>query len=287
MSPRLPNPIGAHVPVGGGLARRSLPYADAVGAEVVQVFTSNPRGWAPWPARPDQDAAFATGCEQRRIACFVHAPYLVNLGSPDPGTVSRSSAAVRHALARAAAIGARGVVVHAGSSIKADYRDAAYKQVREQLLPILDGLGPAGPALLIEPTAGGGLALASRMESLGEYFAAMDHHPALRVCLDTCHVHAAGHDLAARGGVGRLLTAAVAAVGGGRIALVHANDSRDPAGSTRDRHAAVGSGTIGSAAFGRLLAHPLLRGVPFLVETDEAHQPADIAALKALRGSRR
>jgi deoxyribonuclease-4 len=269
------------------LATRGLAYADAVGAEAVQVFTSNPRRWAPYPGDPAQDALFRDGCAERGTPVFIHSPYLINLGSPTSETVAKSADALAHALARAQEIGAAGVVVHAGSAVAAGNRDAALKQVREVLLPMLDGLADGGPRVLIEPTAGGGRALAARMESLGDYFAALDAHPALGVCLDVCHAFAAGHDLTAGGGVRQLIDALLAAVGPGRLALVHANDSRDPAGSLRDRHAAVGQGQIGEGPFGELLNHPAVRGVPFITENDEASQPGDIAILKRLRDSAR
>jgi deoxyribonuclease IV len=120
---------------------------------------------------------------------------------------------------------------------------------------------------------------------LGPLFATLQRHPRLGVCLDTCHAFAAGHDLAAPGGVRRLLNALVRAVGPGRLKLVHANDSKDPIGSKRDRHAAIGSGLIGESPFVELFRHPATRDVPVLVETPgglDGHA-RDIAVLKALR----
>jgi deoxyribonuclease-4 len=156
------------------------------------------------------------------------------------------------------------------------------------LLPLLDELTPEDPDLLVEPTAGGGFALASRVEDLAEYYAAVDDHPRLRVCLDTCHAHAAGHDLAEPGGLTKTLDMLVDAVGHGRLALVHANDSRDPAGSLRDRHETLGRGTIGADGFAALFTHPAVAGVPIVVETpsenDGAGHAADIALLRSLAG---
>jgi deoxyribonuclease-4 len=283
--PRKPSPVGAHVPVGSGLARGALPYAARVGAEALQVFLSNPRGWAAGAGDPQQDLEFRETCAARRWPVFVHAPYLVNLGSPVPATLERSVTALRHVLRRAAAIGAAGVVVHAGSAVDGTLRELAVKQVRENLLPVLDGLSDDDPRVLIEPTAGGGSALAATVGELGGLFTDLDAHPRLGVCLDTCHAFAAGHDLAAPGGVRATLNALLKAVGRGRLALVHANDSRDPVGSGRDRHAGIGAGTIGAAAFGELFVHPVTRGVPILVETpgrEEGHA-ADVRTLKRLR----
>ena len=282
------SPVGAHVYVAGGLAKGGLAYARAIGAEAVQVFVQNPRGWANPHGDPTQDRAFRAGCQADGIPAFVHAPYLVNLGSPTAATLERSAAAVRHALLRGRAIGARGVVVHTGSAVGGGHRDTAIRQVRERLLPLLDALrdgAEPGPDLLLEPTAGQGESLCARIEQLEPYLAALDHHPRVGVCLDTCHAFAAGHDLSTPGGPTQVLDLLVRTAGAGRLRLVHANDSKDPCWSCRDRHERVGRGHIGAPAFEELLAHPALRGVPVVIETAggrEAHT-ADLALLKKLR----
>jgi deoxyribonuclease-4 len=285
MPARIPTPIGAHVPVGSGLARTALPYARAIGAEAIQVFTSNPRGWAPAPGNRAQDAAFRAGCAEAGIAVFVHAPYLVNLASPTAATLAKSVDAVEHAVRRGTAIGAVGVVVHAGSAVTEARRAAALIQLREHLLPLLDALPATAPRILIEPSAGGGAPLAARITDLPAYLAALEDHPRLGLCLDTCHLHAAGHDLAQPGGVRTLLNALVRAVGRGRLGLVHANDSKDPAGSSRDRHERVGAGTIGLTPFAELFRHPATRGIPVVVETPgtRSEHAEDLAVLRALR----
>ena len=286
MPPRKPSAVGSHVPVGGGLLK-GLAYAREIGAGAVQVFVSNPRGWAPSPGNPEQDAAFREQCGLAGLPVFVHAPYLVNLGSPTEATQRKSVDAVRHSLGRAAAIGARGVVVHAGSAVAGAHRDEAMRQVRELLLPVLDELGDGAPRLLVEPTAGGGQALAATVQDLGPWFAQVDDHPALGVCLDTCHAYAAGHDLAAPGGMKKTLDALVKTVGRGRLGLVHANDSKDGLGSTRDRHETIGAGQIGQDPFAELFRHPATRGVPVVVETpgDAASHRRDLELLCSLRDS--
>jgi deoxyribonuclease-4 len=288
--------IGAHVPTAGGLAK-SLPYADTVAAEVMQVYVSNPRGWALSPGDPAQDSAFTAGRAERGICAYIHASLLVNLGSPTPETVRRSVLTLAHALERGAAIGAAGVVFHAGSAVtvpvdEAHSRalvDARLRQVREALLPLLDrAAATGGPKVLVEPSAGGGLSLAARVEDLGPYLDAVDRHPWLGVCFDTCHAWAAGHDLASPDGMTATLDALVAACGPERLWLVHANDSRDPCGSTRDRHENIGKGMIGAAPFGELLSHPATAGVPVIVETPSegsTGHAADIATLKGLIAS--
>jgi deoxyribonuclease-4 len=289
-----PPPIGAHIQIKGGLAKGGLAYADAVSAGAVQVFVGNPRGWKLTHGDPTQDALFTAGCLDRGVPSFVHTPFLVNVGSPTEATVEQSIASIAHNLARGAQLGCAGVVVHAGSAVGEDRYEAALRQLHERLLPVLDGLPDDGPRLLIEPTAGGGKALAAAVEDLAPYFAALENHPLLGVCFDTCHAWAAGHDLSLPGGMTATLDALLATVGPGRLGLVHANDSLDACGSKRDRHTTIGEGSIGVAPFAELLAHPMMAGVPVVVETPSeldgspsAGHKRDIALLCSLRPAER
>jgi deoxyribonuclease-4 len=215
----------------------------------------------------------------------VHTPYLVNLGSPTPATYERSVATVAHNLARAVRIGAEGVVVHTGSCVDSDAADSALRQVREGLLPVLSALGDDGPWLLLEPTAGQGRSLCAEVDDLAAYLDALDHHPRVGVCLDTCHVFAAGAPLDEPGGTTSTLDRLVEVAGEGRLRLVHANDSKDPRGSFRDRHERVGEGHIGVDAFAELFTHPATAGVPVLAETPGSGQVGSpcLPLLKKLR----
>lgn len=284
--------IGSHATVTGGVATGGLAYAAEVGAEVIQVFVSNPRGWAASPGDAGQDARL----RESEIPVFVHATYMINLGSGNPEVAAKSADAVAHALRRGAEIGARGVVVHTGSAAgwaaEGDGRERALRQIGEIALPLLDKLGDDDPDLLFEPMAGQGQMLCARAGDLATYLSAVEHHPKAGVCLDTCHLFAAGHDLPAEGGVAAMLGelgtvtgSTVAGTGDDRVKLVHANDSVLGCGSKRDRHEAIGAGMIGTAPFRELLA--ALPGVPFVVETPggKAGHARDIATLKELRAA--
>lgn len=288
MPPRKPSPVGVHVPVSGGLAATGLRYAAEVGAEAVQVFVGNPRGWAMPAGDPGQDEAFRERCAGESVPAFVHSSYLVNLGSPTPATLERSTAALAHALRRGAAIGAAGVVVHTGSAVDEGSRDTALAQVHEALLPLLEELPDDGPDLLLEPTAGQGQSLCATVDELAPYLDALEHHPRVGVCLDTCHAFAAGHDLASPGGLKRTLDRLVKVAGKGRLRLVHANDSKDEVGSARDRHERIGRGRIGADAFVELFRHPATRGVPVVLETPgkNAEHVEDLALVRGLRDGR-
>ncbi|OKK19796.1 endonuclease IV [Streptomyces sp. CB00455] len=283
------NPVGGHIPVAGGLASVGLAYAREMGAEAVQVFVANPRGWATPAGNPAQDELFRDGCAAEGIPAYVHAPYLINFGSHTEATVEKSVESLRHSLRRGREIGALGVVVHTGSATGGRPREEAYAQVSQYMLPLLDELThEEDPFLLLESTAGQGSSLCSRAEDFGPYFEALDRHPKLGICLDTCHVFAAGHDLAEPGGTKLMLDLLVDTVGEGRLKLVHANDSKEGAGAHKDRHANIGHGHIGREPFAELFTHPATAGVPLITETPggkEGHT-ADVALLKELRGAR-
>ncbi|SEL22054.1 deoxyribonuclease IV [Nonomuraea pusilla] len=271
--------IGGHVFVAGGLATGGLKYMADIGAEMIQVFVTNPRGWALPEGKPDQDAKLA----ESGVPTFVHASYLVNFGSPNEETLAHSVAVIRHTLRRAATLRAKGVVVHTGSAVTQSHDDAL-RQVREHLLPLLDEIPDDGPDLLLEPMAGQGAMLCATVEDLEPYLASLDWHPRAGVCLDTCHAFAAGHDLAAAGGAARTLDT-LHRIAPGRLKLVHANDSKDLCGSKKDRHENIGAGHIGAQAFAELLHHRAAAGVPFCIETPgkaDKHRE-DVALLKKLR----
>lgn len=283
------NPVGTHVTMGKGLVAGALAHADRLGGEAMQVFLGNPRGWTLSHGRPHDDAAFRAATRERGIRAFVHAPYLVNLGSPTEKTYLHSVATVAHNLRRTAEIGAEGLVVHTGSYVDptggSDRFAAALRQVREGLLPLLEELdGPDAPWLLLEPTAGQGRSLCAGVDDLDAYLDALDRHPRAGICLDTCHVFAAGAPLDEPGGGAATLERLAEVAGPERLRLVHANDSKDPRGSMKDRHERLGEGHVGLDVFAEMLAHPLTEGVPFVLETPGSRDPGgDVDVLRRVR----
>jgi deoxyribonuclease-4 len=271
--------IGGHVFVTGGLATGGLAHMADIGAEMIQVFVTNPRGWALTPGKPEQDAKLA----EAGVDTFIHVPYLANFGSPTPGTLASSVALVRYTLGRGVDIGAKGVVVHTGSAVSQP-RDDAMRQLREHLLPLLDEIPDGGPDLLLEPMAGQGAMLCATVQDLEPYLDALEWHPKAGVCFDTCHAFAAGHDLAAEGGVQETFDL-LHKIAPGRLKLIHANDSKDACGAKKDRHENIGAGLIGTRPFAELMRHPAAAGVPICIETPgkaDRHRE-DIATLKRLR----
>ena len=278
--------IGAHTPTSGGMAKRSIAYAEEIGAEAIQVFASNPRGWAmPEPNR-EADDLYREKAEALDLETYVHAPFLINLGSPTEDTYKNSLASTAYSLRRASDIGALGVVVHTGSAVKEDFVDKAWKQINKGMMPILQKLTDDSPMLLLEPTAGQGQSLVKKLDDLSHYLKALEYHPKVGICLDTCHVFAAGHDIAKKGGMKETLDLLVEIAGIERIQLVHANDSMDVCGALKDRHQNLGDGHIGIDPFKELLKHPAIANAPLILETpgmEEMHGK-EVALLKGLRG---
>jgi deoxyribonuclease IV len=284
--------VGTHVRVGKGLVAGALAHADELGCEAIQIFAGNPRGWAHSAGNRDEDARFRKAAAERGMRTFIHSPYLVNLGSPTRATWDRSVASIAHNLRRAAELGVEGVVVHTGSFVdptgSEEQYDGAMRRVRDGLLPLLDAVADdAAPWLLLEPTAGQGRSLCAGVDDLEPYLAALDFHPKAGLCLDTCHVFAAGAPLDEPGGSAATLDRVVEIGGPGRLRLIHANDSMDVRGAFRDRHQKLGEGHIGTHAFAELLAHPATAGVPFILETPGSRDVDDgqIRLLKRLRAS--
>ncbi|GAB1817339.1 deoxyribonuclease IV [Herbidospora sp. RD11066] len=274
------NAIGGHVLVAGGLATGGLKYAAEIGAEMAQVFVSNPRGWALNDGNPAEDEKM----RESGLPVYVHAPYLINFGSPTEATLENSIASVRHTLRRGREIGALGVVVHTGSAVSQP-REAALRQLHDHLLPLVEEIPDDGPDLLLEPMAGQGQMLCATVQDLGPYLSALEWHPKIGICLDTCHAYAAGHDLSTADGVKETFDA-LHEIAPGRLKLIHANDSKDLLGLKKDRHENIGAGHIGTLGFTEIMRHPAMAGVPLCIETPgkaDQHRE-DIDLLKKLRG---
>lgn len=277
--------IGAHVPASGGMAKRSIAYAQTIEAEAIQVFASNPRGWAMPVPNKVADDDFRKKATDLDIATYVHAPFLINLGSPTTATYENSLASTKYSLSRGADIGALGVVIHTGSAVDVSHVANAWKQIHDGMMPILEALPDDSPTLLLEPTAGQGQSLVRRLEDLKNYLEALEYHPKVGICLDTCHVFAAGHDIKVKGGMTETLDLLVSIAGADRVQLIHANDSMDVCGSLKDRHQNIGEGEIGVDPFKELVAHPIVANAPLILETP-GHEPEhgrEVALLKKFR----
>jgi len=251
----------------GSHPRALVEAARSRGCETVQIFSSNPRAWALPRTGPDRDAQVRELLEEADIhPLLLHTPYLVNIGAPDPDTYARSVATIVHAADRARRLDAY-VVVHAGRTVGTD-RTPALRRAAAAVLTALK-LCP-DTKILVEPTSGGRGSVASTIAETAELLACVDDDR-VGLCLDTCHLHVAGHDLSRPRSVRATLDEAHAAFGLSRVVAIHANDAKDPAGSCRDRHESLGRGTIGAAGFRAFLSDPRLGHAAVVCET-----PGDI-----------
>ena len=278
--------VGAHTPTTGGMVKRSIAYAQTIEATSIQVFASSPRTWAMPESNKDADTKFVEKCVELDIETYVHAPFLINLGSPTPGTYENSLASTAYSLKRGREIGAKGVVIHTGSAVDVTHVDNAWKQIAKGMRPILKALKhPDDPWLLLEPTAGQGQSLVKKLDDITKYMDALEWHPKVGICLDTCHVFAAGHDISKKGGMTETLDLLVKLVGIERVQLIHVNDSMDVCGALKDRHQNLGDGHIGLKAFEELIAHPAIRNAPLILETpgDETKHGPEVALLNKMR----
>lgn len=214
----------------------------------------------------------------------VHANYLINLASADPRIRRQSIAAFRQELERSAAVGADYVILHPGSG-RGQTREAAFERFAEAIARSADGFSSGVLTLLLECTAGQGDALGARLEELAQLRRLALRRLSLPVgfCLDTCHLFAAGYDIASEDGLARTLDAARQWLGLENVPLVHVNDSKAPLGSHLDRHEHIGKGRIGEAAFRRILNHPALAGKAFILETPFENEGDDRRNLRTLR----
>ncbi|REF36458.1 deoxyribonuclease IV [Thermasporomyces composti] len=258
-------PLGAHVD-----QEDPIEEARRRSADVAQFFLGDPQGWkGPVIAYPGGADALAAAAAQAGVGLYVHAPYVINVATTNNRIRIPSRKLLQQTLDAAAAINARGVVVHGGHVLKNDDPQAGFDNWRK----CVERLEIRCP-LLIENTAGGDNAMARRLERIArlwEAVSAADTDGMVGFCLDTCHFHAGGEELATVVDRVKSIT--------GRIDLVHANDSQDAAGSGRDRHANLGSGQIAPED---LVAVVRAAGAPAIVETPGGAegQAADIAWLR-------
>ena len=277
--------FGAQIRQAGGLLA-ALRRAEAMGAEVMQVFPQSPRQWRYPEANAERSLAFgrawpASGVV-RRVVC--HAPYLINLGAADAEVYARSCACLAENLRAAGAMGAAGLIVHLGSHLGAG--------LESRLGAIAAGLRAAldrsDCPLLLENTAGAGGTIGRSFEELARVIAGAGDDPRLGVCLDTQHAWAAGMAFGTVDAADAVVGELDRTVGLERLACLHVNDSKVAHGAGVDRHDNPGRGHMGPAPFRALLGHPALQGLPAVLEvpgTDnggpDAHELAVIRRLHA------
>jgi deoxyribonuclease IV len=286
--------IGAHLRTRGSLLG-ALERAEAIDADVVQLFTQSPRMWKPTRHAPGELARYREAqAAASVVATFCHAAYLINLATPVPALLERSRATLADNLGAARGMGASGLVVHVGSHLGHGF-DPVVGQVVDGLLWALDTAvdpvsgsgdlrdGLADCPILIENTAGSGGSVGRSFEELAVLLERAGAGDALGVCLDTQHLFASGVPFGSSAEADDVVGALDATVGLGALKCLHLNDSKAPFGARVDRHANLGEGTIGEEALGCLIGHPALAAVPAVLEVPGAGggpRPEDVAAAR-------
>jgi len=279
--------IGIHTSIAGDVVR-SLEIAHDLGANALQIFSASPRMWTRGIGRiaPVDAARFRARRQELQLGPLViHGNYLINLASPNPVLRARSMQAFHQELVRAIDLGADFLVAHPGSFCEGPVQ-AGIAAIAQGLKQAARGLKLGGLKILLENTAGQGSCVGSNFEELK---AIVDACPelALGVCIDTAHTFAAGWDIRTPEGLEAALRDIDRVIGLARVAVIHMNDSKTALGSRVDRHEHIGKGKIGAEPFARILAHPLLSGRAFILETP-IDKPGDdrknVAALWKLAG---
>lgn len=276
--------LGGHVSISGGL-ERAFERGSDISAECLQIFVAAPQQWR--SANHSDESVDKYHQARHRSGLdpiLLHALYLINLASPDPALRQKSADALVSQLSWADRLGAMGVVVHVGSSM-GDPIDEGIERAAGAIADVLER-APGSAPLLLETTAGGKNSVGGRFEHLSALIDRLDRSPRLRVCLDTCHIFAAGYPCLTPADLDQTLGEFDRVLGLDRLTALHLNDSKDAFGSHRDRHENIGDGQIGLDGFRAVVNHPSLRHVPGFLEVPglDGKSGPDVENLRRLRG---
>jgi len=265
--------LGAHMSVAGGLPR-AVERAVAHRCQALQIFAKNASQWRGRPLPPEEIGEFRARIEAAGIAPVVsHGSYLINLASRDPALRQQSLEAMGDELDRAEALGLLGVVLHPGCYTAGDAA-GGLALIADALLELLRARRRGRTMVLLEQTAGQGTALGASFGELAAIIEAMHGHARVGVCLDTCHLLAAGYDICSPEGYAATFKQFGDLVGFDRLKVFHVNDSKKPLGSRVDRHEHIGDGFLGLESFRRIVNDRRFRGLPMLLETPKAEGKA-------------
>jgi deoxyribonuclease-4 len=278
-------PFGAHLSIAGG-HDRAVRAAAALGFAAVQLFTKNSNQWAARPLEPEGIERFRAAVSETGITRLVgHNSYLINLASPDDALRAKSIAAMIDELERAEALGLADLVIHPGAHM-GEGEAAGLSRVAESIDAIHGRTKGFSCRIALETTAGQGTCLGHRLEHLGAILAAVRDAGRLSVCVDTCHLFAAGYSFGDEAGYNAMIDELDRAVGLGRVRVWHLNDSQRECGSRVDRHAGIGRGRMGLEPFRRVVNDPRFAAVPMILETPkgtEGSRELDAVNLETLR----
>lgn len=276
--------LGIHTSISGSIDR-AAERAIELGAKTFQIFSTSPRSWHRRRLQRDEVARLRTLCRDYDLRpLIVHTNYLINLTARDPQLRRKSIEALRQELECARELGADYVVLHPGRPAP-ELRDEGLQMNIEALVEALHDFDVSAPTLLLENSAGSGVGLGASFQDLAVMRAGVQPNVKIRLgyCIDTAHCLAAGYDVASSEGWKRVVAEVEQVLGWSLVHVIHANDSRFPLGSRRDRHEHIGAGYIGRAGFRRILAEAALQTKPFILETPLEKPEDDRRNLRTLR----
>ncbi len=276
--------LGAHMSIAGGVDLAPL-RGQQVGCRTIQLFTKSSNQWRARPLPPEEIERFRANLQTTGIApAAAHDSYLINLASTDPALHHKSMAAFLEELERAEALGIPYLVAHPGAHMGAG-EEAGLRQVAISIRELLKRTRGYQVQAVLETTAGQGTSLGHRFEQIAAILDQIGLPERTGVCLDTCHVFAAGCDIRTPDGYAGVIREFDRTVGIANLKVIHLNDSKRGLGCRVDRHEHIGKGAIGLEAFRCLVTDPCLRGLPMIIETpkDNDFVSADSRNLQTLR----
>ncbi len=278
--------FGAHLSVAGGL-HNAFYEAVRVGADCVQIFVKNQRQWQAKPLEEPQIREFAAARKQTGVGPVIaHASYLLNLASSDSMQRRKSIAALIDELERCEALCVTGLVIHPGAHL-GEGIDAGIRRIAQSLDEVHAATKGFRSRVLLETTAGQGTTIGHEIEHLGRIIDGSDAPERLGVCLDTCHLFAAGYDLREVEDYERTIHELKLHVGLKRVICIHVNDSKGECGGRLDRHEHITKGRIGKRGFARVVNDRRLYAVPMILETPKGQDgrgtDLDVVNMRRLR----
>ena len=275
--------LGAHLSVAGGLLK-ALERGREIGCQTIQIFTKNNMQWK-GPSIPFETAnRFRQAQPDSDITpVFAHNSYLINLGAKEARLLKKSIAAMIDEIKRADQLGLPFIVIHPGSHLGAG-EETGLQRIAASLAEVIAGTAASKVKLALETTAGQGTNLGYRFEHLADLLARVNQPERLAVCVDTCHIFAAGYEIRSQPAYEETMHRLDRIVGLEKIIAFHLNDSKGGLNSRLDRHEHIGRGEIGLSAFRFLLNDPRFRALPMVLETPKGEDATnDIRNLNCLR----
>jgi deoxyribonuclease IV len=276
--------LGAHMSIAGGV-HTSIQRARSIGCTATQIFVKNNMQWFARPLRPEEVRAFRRHIQRSELlSIFAHANYLINLATTNPQFRANSLRALSEELIRADQLKLPFLVLHPGAHVGAG-EEAGLDKIIKSIDRVFSGIPRIKTRIALETTAGQRSCLGNKFEHLAYIISCVREPERLCVCLDTAHVFAAGYDISSESAIRKTFREFDRLIGRDRLVAIHLNDSKTACGSRVDRHAHIGRGKIGLAAFRFIMRDPRFRKVPKVLETPKAKDlREDVMNLKTLRG---